>query len=477
MRSLIFSIGLAFCGLVATGQEPGAQPTNMNFYNVKPYGFSMSFTPASAAGYLRSQSPITFTPQDGVEYQKGQGVATGVKVFAFSASSSVNVKEVLGGNRYYFAIYAYNGSGSSINYKNNNPLTGSIDVPPGGPANYYGTISGGSPTVLADLKQRLNTGRVFQSYTPGYISNLMVNFYIRDTVGSQQVSVCQYTGRVYISDPPYTWWGTQSDPGEFTREHALPKSWMHTGGNTNNQDGADYHNLFPVDQDKANARRSNYPYGIVQNVTYQYLQGKLGTNINGITVYEPRNNIKGDVARAHFYMMTCYNGNSGVWGYQNMPTYAVQQSQELMKEWHEQDPPDDFERTRHEYIYSVQFNRNPYIDYPEIADCINFDNMTLYSGCAITLGIEDMAQNHLTSTEIFPNPAIERFSVNDIDAESVEVYVTDLNGRLILSENFGNLFPGSNQISMDISSLNPGIYFVRLQSGSKQDVKKLVINR
>jgi len=477
MRSLIFTIGLAFCGLWATGQEPGAQPTNMSFYNVKPYGFSLSFTPASAGGYLvvRSESPITFTPQDGVEYQKGQGVAADVKVFAMSGSSSVNVKEVLGGNRYYFAVYSYNGTGSSINYRNNNPLTGFIDVPAGGPANYYNSIQGGSPTFLADLKQRLNTGRVFQSYTPGYINNLMNNFYIRDTVGGKQVSICQYTGQVFISDPPYVWWGNTNGDGQFTREHAIPKSWMHTGGNTNNQDGADYHNLFPVSQEKANEKRSNYPYGIVQNVTYQYLQGKLGTNNQGITVYEPRADIKGDVARAHFYMMTCYNGNGGVWGYQNMPTYAVQQSQVLIKTWHEQDPPDDFERTRQEYIYSVQNNRNPFIDYPELADCINFDHMTLYPGCAITMSTQEneLASSHIS---VFPNPVSGDGLLNIQGDESnpiQQVTIFDINGRKVYQQS------GNNNVSLTIpaSEFVGGFYFIHvLLPNGNSSSHKIVIN-
>lgn len=479
MKKLLLAMGMALGTLAVQAQEPGQQPTNLNFFNIKPYGFNLNFTPAQCDGFLvlRSKSPINFVPQDGVEYQKGQGVTNGVKVFALGISSSATIKEVIGGNRYYFAIFSYNGSGTSINYKNTNPLTGFIDVPLGGPGTYYSSVHGNSPTFLADMKQRLNSGRVFQSYTPGYINNLMTNFYIRDTVGGMQVSICQYTGKVYISDPPYTWWGTANDPGEFTREHSLPKSWMITGGNTSNQDGADYHNLFPVDQDKANAKRSNYPYGIVQNVTFQYLEGKLGTNSQGITVYEPRNDIKGDVARAHFYMMTCYNGNGGTWGYQNgLLTYAPQESQDLMKTWHEQDPPDDFERTRHEYIYSIQYNRNPFIDFPELADCINFNTMTLYSSCAITMGTEE---NALTTSHVsvFPNPVLESqyISIQADEAFPIQrVSVTDMNGRVVYTHNEKN-----NNVNLTIPTENfaGGIYFIGvLLSDGSLSSHKIVIN-
>lgn len=479
MRRLIFTASLALVAISVKAQEPGAQPTNLSFFNIKPYGFSLSFTPEQCDGFLilRSTSPISFTPQDGVEYQKGQGVAPGVKVFASSASSSASIKEVLEGTTYHFAIFSFNNSGSNIDYKNTNPLTGTINVPLSNPGNYYNSISGGSPTVLADLKTRLNTSRVFQSYTPGYINNLMNNFYLRDTVGGMLVSVCQYTGEVYIKNPPYTWWGTQGNPGQFSREHCLPRSWMPTGGNTSNQDGADYHNLIPVNQEKANARRSNHPYGIVQNITYQYLEGKLGTNSQGNTVYEPINSIKGDVARAQFYTMICYNGNGGTpWGYQNgLGAYAPQQSQELLKIWHMQDPPDEFERTRNEYIYSIQNNRNPFIDYPELADCINFNTMALYAGCNITLDIDENKVNK-DQVLIFPNPVSvgENITIQTTETVSVNrIEMMDVNGRLVYSSG------GNNNVSLTVPTSNfvGGLYFIRvLLSNGNITSYKVVIN-
>ncbi|KNE78915.1 ribonuclease, partial [Streptomyces fradiae] len=40
----------------------------------------------------------------------------------------------------------------------------------------------------------------------------------------------------------------------------------------------------------------------------------------------------------------------------------------MLLEWHEQDPPDAFEKNRNEVIYAdFQHNRNPFIDHPEWA--------------------------------------------------------------------------------------------------------------
>jgi hypothetical protein len=66
------------CIQVAGAQEPAANPTAMVFSNPKSYGFSMSFTPAVADAYLvlKSESPISFLPADGVSIPKRAGRGT-----------------------------------------------------------------------------------------------------------------------------------------------------------------------------------------------------------------------------------------------------------------------------------------------------------------------------------------------------------------------------------------------------------------
>jgi endonuclease I len=455
----------------AWSQEPQSQPTNLSFSNVKPFGFNLSFTPSTADGFLvlrSSAGPVTFVPQDGVEYQKGQGLTQGVKVFAADNLPSLSVREVLAGRTYHFAVFAYNGTGSGINYRQSGPLTGSISVPGGNYGSYYSTLGGGSPTFLADLKNRLNLGRVFQTYTPGFLNYVMRNVYIRDTVGGMEVINCQYTGEAKVYNPPL-YWG--SSVGEYSREHMLPQSWMLTvGGTTSDQDRADYHNLLPVNHANANSKRSNYPYGIVQNASYQYLQGKLGTNSQGNTVYEPRDDIKGDVARAQFYMMVCYNGNGGTWAYPSMPTLGPQQNQDLLKTWHIQDPPDAFEITRHEYIYSLQNNRNPFIDFPEWVDCINFNTLTVYSNCAITLDADEVNFAE-PSFSVFPNPASDQLTISGLTDEAAIFSMYDMNGRMVYS---ANSYAGQ---PIDISMIPTGIYTLQVRGNEFLKTQKVVITK
>lgn len=476
MKGRILTIFALFSLSRLSAQEPQSQPTNLSFFNVRPFGFNLSFTPSAADGFLvlrSSTGPVTFVPQDGTEYQKGQGVAPGVKVISASPVPSFSVREAIAGSTYHFAVFAYNGSGAATDYLQNEPLTASVTLPQGGFGNYYSSLNGSSSNFLNDLKTRLNTNRVFQSYTPGFLNNVMQNIYIRDTVGGMEVVNCQYTGETRVYTPPFTW-GTSA--GQYSREHVLPQSWMPTTGTTADQDRADYHNLLPVNHLNANNRRSNYPYGIVQTVTHQYLEGKLGTDAQGQIVYEPRDEIKGDVARAQFYMLVCYNGNNGTWAYSVMPSLAPFQNQDILKTWHIQDPPDPFEITKHEYIFSLQNNRNPFIDFPEWADCIDFNTMTLISGCAISLTNGDAFQAG-ASVSVFPNPVKTGQTVTVQLPENVEA------GNISFYSLYGGIVSGiktglsGNTAHFAADFPTPGVYFISIRTAKGgQIIKKLVVN-
>ena len=49
---------------------------------------------------------------------------------------------------------------------------------------------------------------------------------------------------------------------------------------------------------------------------------------------------------------------------------------ELLLEWSRQDPVDNIEKDRNEAVYSIQGNRNPFIDYPYLAEYIWGDSIT-----------------------------------------------------------------------------------------------------
>lgn len=79
---------------------------------------------------------------------------------------------------------------------------------------------------------------------------------------------------------------------------------------------------------------------------------------------------------------------------------------------------------------------------------------------------------------IFPNPANNNLTIelNSDKNTSVSVEVTDINGRVYLSENIP-VNSGENKSVINISSLSSGIYFVSIDNGEIVTNKKLVVLR
>jgi hypothetical protein len=107
---------------------------------------------------------------------------------------------------------------------------------------------------------------------------------------------------------------------------------------------------------------------------------KTGTSIfEGFTgrAFEPANEYKGDFARTYFYMATCYQDYTWLTdatgqyqitngAYPSLQPWAIN----LLLKWSRQDPVSAKETTRNDKVYTLQQNRNPFIDYPDLAEYI-----------------------------------------------------------------------------------------------------------
>lgn len=173
----------------------------------------------------------------------------------------------------------------------------------------------------------------------------------------------------------YTGRSTEND---FNKEHVWAKS--HGGFNSDTYAAyADLHHLRPTRPD-VNSRRWHLDFD-EGGVPYS----DSGCNWVEDLSFEPRDAVKGDVARALFYMAVRYEGTDGptpdlelvegipsLRGADGTPTNGPHISTPRMGRlstllrWHEQDPPDDFERRRNDVIFErYQGNRNPFVDHPE----------------------------------------------------------------------------------------------------------------
>ncbi|MBK6266414.1 endonuclease [Marivirga sp. S37H4] len=164
----------------------------------------------------------------------------------------------------------------------------------------------------------------------------------------------------------------------WNREHVWAKSRGDFGTSTGA--GTDTHHLRAADISTNSARNNrNFDYGDTQ---YEDMTGGYSGMTDSYTsstnyVWEPRDAVKGDVARMIFYMATRYEGENGEPDLEIIEEYLEASSKEpfhsrlsVLLEWHEFDPVDENERNRNEIIFGYQRNRNPFIDHPEFVNQI-----------------------------------------------------------------------------------------------------------
>jgi deoxyribonuclease-1 len=165
---------------------------------------------------------------------------------------------------------------------------------------------------------------------------------------------CVYTGRTAFFNTR-----AGATANGFNCEHTWPQSLF---GEAEPMKSDIFH-LYPTDE-TANSMRGNLDFGVVTTVSWTAGGSKMGTDSQGQTVFEPRDAHKGNVARTHFYFVIRYNGAYD--GYQNSS-----KMEDHFRVWHMADPVDSAEQARNQHIYTVQHNRNPFIDHPELADRIS----------------------------------------------------------------------------------------------------------
>jgi endonuclease I len=158
------------------------------------------------------------------------------------------------------------------------------------------------------------------------------------------------------------------DVGDWNREHV----WAQSHGNfgTSAGPGTDLHHLRPEDV-QVNSTRGNKDFDTGGSA----VSGAPGSYTDSNS-FEPRNAVKGDVARMILYMAVRYEGDDS---WPNLePNDSTSNGSvpyhgrlSVLKAWNEQDPPSAFEERRNQLIYdNYQHNRNPFIDHPEWVEAI-----------------------------------------------------------------------------------------------------------
>jgi len=253
---------------------------------------------------------------------------------------------------------------------------------------------------------------------------------------------------------------TSNSIGKWNREHTYPRSrggfnsidlddiadgknvFWNTTADSLRHGNSDAHALRAADGPE-NSSRGNQHYG-----QYNGPSGTLGK-------------FKGDVARSVFYMAIRYNNLAIVNGF---PVSTVGELGDLatLLDWHRNDPPDDFEMNRNNIVYTWQFNRNPFIDYPDLVEYIWGNQVG--NAWDPSLSINEVSDLNI---RLYPNPVKDKLYISGIANETlVEVFSVD--GRK-LSEVVIN-----SDTSLTFN-LNNGIYLLKMFSEGKTITKKIVV--
>ena len=326
------------------------------------------------------------------------------------------------------------------------------------PAGYYATLEGLSGAALKQAVQDIIANpAVVHAHNYGDIIEIL-KIADQNPLNSNEVwlmYVEQSRSKLEFQD-------TGINTGKWNREHIYPQSrggftdgtesipdginvWLPTNANDILAGHADAHHLRAEDGAE-NSLRSNNDYGLTG---YNGPSGTMGS-------------WKGDVARSVFYMAVRYNGLSVVNG--DIADTTVGQLGDLasLLTWNTLDSSDDFEMNRNNYIYTWQVNRNPFIDYPDLANYIWGAKMgqAWYSN----LSTNDFVN---LKVNLYPNPAQKSITISGLNEKAtIEIY--DTLGAKILEQKF----IGETKLNIDFPA---GIYFAKINSGEQSTIKKFIV--
>jgi hypothetical protein len=248
---------------------------------------------------------------------------------------------------------------------------------------------------------------------------------------------------------------------EYNREHVFARSnstppMPFNGTNNNTSTGivADPHNIRACDVQMNNLKGNRLLAAGSGNA------GLVGQN------YYPGDEWKGDVARMMMYMYTRY-------GDQCLPSLngfgtlqSGTQMLQLYLQWNVDDPVNDIEDHRNDFLEGVYGNRNPFIDNPALA--------TIIWGGPVAedrWGILSSQNFTLENLTIFPNPAKNNSVTVSSSSEFNSISIYDINGRVI--NKYNNLNTSKHIIELD--KYRSGFYLVQIQSGNQSTTKKLLV--
>lgn len=369
---------------------------------------------------------------------------------------------------------------------------GSILAQAQAPTNYYSSAVGKGYALKNQLHQIIKTNHIDKGY------NGLGGLYAKNDVKNGfQDNYYENDGTlldIYSENPtgkdPYTFkpggsMGSGANEGSaYNREHLVPQSFF----SEKYPMRSDAFHVWPADS-KVNGWRSNFAMGTVANKENASpcnsgasnmpcvskngsAKGKLEGNSN-ITVFEPIDEFKGDVARAFLYFVTRYE--TQINGFVNSTKSNVKDMFDgsndkvfndtflkIMLSWHQNDPVSPKEVDMNELIYNYQGNRNPFIDHPEFVTQI-WDNV---------LSTEDEFNYQERNDVVVYSIANNRVGIklNNTSKNIDQVLIYSLNGQLV-----NTVHNSPNNTLIEVSIPTAGIYILKIMGKNMEINKRIII--
>ncbi|MHA3828257.1 endonuclease [Mycoplasma sp. Z1473D] len=281
---------------------------------------------------------------------------------------------------------------------------------------YYASLDGLKGQELLVALNKLQAGK---TETGNY--KTLPNFYnntkaFRDKYYENDGTMLDiYSENPYGKDPyNFAIYETNNGGNEgdgMNREHIVPQSWFNKFDIMRN----DPIHVWPTDI-KVNNRRSNFPHdNVVGSVEYTSRNGsKLGVNNIGQKVFEPIDAFKGDIARAYLYFGITY-GNFRTGTEDGSKGHSLiretSESREVFTEdapfftehylktytdWTAKDPVDPFDVDRNNITseWTKNHRRNPFIDYPNLAENLYGPNPKPFKNLGVLVKATPIAETN-----------------------------------------------------------------------------------
>ncbi len=310
--------------------------------------------------------------------------------------------------------------------------------------------------LLTLLFNQYKTNTVL-NYTDARLKMYKSLYNVHDSVS------CVYSHYTLYLDPnypnPIDYLSKGGSDNGINCEHTFPQSKGAENGNAR----SDMHHLFPA-RAAVNEARSNYPYAeIDDNKTKSWFYLSTETNaipktnideysesINGS--FEPREDHKGNVARAIFYFYTMYEIQSDQSFFEQMKS--------TLCNWHLKDPVDSLEWVRTFEIAKYQEDKpNPFV-----VDCtLPFRCYCQNTNPCLINSTRDLSS--ILSNSVQPNPFQNKLllHLSKLPYRIFDVKICNINGSIMFCNSFDNELE-QNDLLLYTEDWDAGFYILTVRS-------------